>query len=247
MGNYMMATSSLNKWATMLGVQLDIQIMTGVTYIDFGRNVLANTFWNSKATHLIFIDSDVGFITNNFFELLLCQKDIVGGMYTRRQINWDSVHKAVLAGVPPDCLEFCSGDFPIHTLKDHPVIIDDQPQKVLTLPTGFLCISRKAFETYHKAHPDQVTTPGNPGHYGIQFFRAGTVLCDDGSRGQDSEDNLFCKDLLKLGIHTWVCPWMDLTHMGDHLYKAKFADSSGAYLSTPGWLEAQKEKQKELG
>lgn len=239
MGNYMMAISSLQKWSTLLGLPVDIQTMMGVTYIEFGRNVLANTFWKSECTHLVFIDSDIGFITNNFFELLLCDKDIVGGMYTRRKINWHAVHKAVLEGVPPECLEYCAGDFPIHTLKDHPVRIESEPQKVLTLPTGFFCISRKALELYHKSYPEMVSTPGNPGYYGIQFFRSGTITCDDGTKGHDSEDNLFCKDMLKLGVNTWVCPWMDLTHYGDHLFKARFADSAGAYLSTPGWLEKQ--------
>lgn len=237
MGNYHMSVMTVARYAEKLGMELDIQMYFGCTYIELGRNILANTFWKSDCTHLVFIDADNGFMANHFFELLLCKKDIVGGIYTKRKINWDAVHAAVLAGVPAHQLAHCAGDFPIHALEGHPINIGHEPQKVLTMPTGFLCISRKTFATYVSAFPDRKTTPGNPGSYGIQFFTAGTVKCGDGSVGFDSEDNLFCKDMLTLGIDTWVCPWMEVSHYGEHEFKSCFACSNGAYVHIPGWLE----------
>lgn len=239
MGNYHLSVQSVSKWAALMGINLQIQMLFGCSYIEQGRNVLANTFWNSDCTHLVFIDADNGFITNNFFELLLCQKDIVGGVYTKRKINWTAVHKAALAGVPANMLEHCAGEFPFHALEGHDIKIEPTPQKVLSLPTGFLSISRNALKTYVNAHPTRKTTTGNPGSYGIQFFKAGTITCDDGTKGFDSEDNIFCKDMLKLGVHTYLCPWMEISHYGEHEFKACFACSQGAYVHIPGWLEAQ--------
>lgn len=244
MGNYELAMISLSKWAERLDVHLDVQRLMGCSYIEQGRNVLANTFWNSDCTHLVFIDADNGFITNNFFELLLTKKDIVGGCYTKRKINWEAVHRAVLAGVPPEMLAHCSGEFPMHALPGEGIQIGHEPQKVLTLPTGFMSISRKALETYVKAFPDRKTTPGNPGHYGIQFFDAGTKTHRDEkgemTRGFDSEDNTFCKEMLTLGINSWLCPWMTISHYGEHLFEACFPCSNGAFVHLPGWIEAQK-------
>ncbi len=240
--NYHLSMVSLSKYAQKLGVELDTRMISNCTYIEQGRNVLANTFYESDCTHLIFIDADNGFITNNFFELLLTKKDIVGGLYTRRRINWHSVHAAALAGMPPEMLSHAAGDFPIHPLAGHDIQIGHEPQKVLTMPTGFLCISRHAFETYVKAFPDRKTTPNNPGHYGIQFFRAGTIKCPDGSVGYDTEDNLWCKDLLTLGVNTYYCPWMQISHYGEYEFNACHPCSVGSYVHLEGWLDKQQPK-----
>ena len=250
-GNYHLSIQSVSKWGALLGVNIDIQMLMNCSYIEQGRNVLANTFYNSDCTHLIFIDSDNGFVTNHFFELLLAQKDIVGGVYTKRKINWDAVHKAVLQGVPVEGLAHCAGDFPMHALQDHEIKIGVEPQKVLTLPTGFLCISRKTFDTYVKAFPDRKTTPNSPGHYGIQFFQAGTFKSQNEKGetvvGFDSEDNVFCKDMLTLGINTWVCPWMQISHHGEYLFDSCFACSSGAYVHFAGWQERQEKAVNDRG
>lgn len=243
-GNYHLSIQSVSKWGALLGVDIDIQMLMNCSYIEQGRNVLANTFWNSNCTHLVFIDSDNGFITNNFFELLLTKKDIVGGAYTKRRINWEAVHYAALQGIPANRLDHCAGDFPIHTLKDHDLVIGQEPQKVLTLPTGFLCISRNAFKKYIEAFPERETTPNSPGHYGKQFFQAGTFRSQNENGetvvGFDSEDNIFCKDMLTLDVNTWVCPWMQISHHGEYLFDSCFSCSSGAYVHFEGWKERQK-------
>jgi len=241
MGNFELAMHSLSRWAEKLGMAIDTQMLMGCCYIESGRNTLANTFIKSDCTHLVFVDSDIGFITNNFFELLLTQKDIVAGLYTRKKVNWKAVHAAALAGVPPEMLEHCSGDFPIHCLPGKGVEMNHEAQKVLTMPSGFMCISRKAFETFMKAKPERQTTPGNPGHIGWEFFRARVVESVDSTgtktSGFDSEDNIFCKEMLTLGIDTYVCPWMNLTHYGEHLFQACWPCSIGAYVHLPGWME----------
>ena len=243
MGNYDLSMQSLAKWAARVGMDIDSRMLMGCSYIEQGRNVLANTFWDSKCTHLVFIDSDIGFMTNSFFELLLTGKDVVGGVYTKRKINWQAVENAVKAGIPTEMLAHCSGEFPMHCLEGEGVTIGHEPQKVLTLPSGFMSISRKALETYVKAHPERKTTPGNPGHYGIEFFKAGTMdqAEKDGSvtRGFDSEDNVFCKDMYRLGVNTWVCPWIHLSHSGEHVFEACLPCSQGAYVHWKPWMEKQ--------
>ncbi len=247
-GNYHLSMVSLARWAAIHGVKLDTQMLFGCTYIEQGRNVLANTFWNSDCTHLFFVDADNGFITNHFFELLLCQKGIIAGLYCKRIIDWEAVRRAVLDGVPTELLPHCTGNFPMHALEGHPITIGQEPQKVLTMPTGFMCIERKTLKTYVEAFPDRKTTPGNPGDYGIQFFRAGTIELKDENgaltRGFDSEDNIFCKDMLTLGVNTWLAPWFSLTHHGEYTFEACLPCSQGAYLHWPEWLAKQSQATK---
>lgn len=232
MGNYELAMAATMRWAGMLGLMVKPEHLFGATYVELGRNYLANQFWNSGFTHLIFLDADQGWIANNLLELVLCTAnpgmDIVAGLYPRRKINWPAVERAVKAGIPANMLSHCSGDFPIHALKDHDIEIGTNPQKVLTMPTGFMCITRRALDIYVKAFPERKTTPGNPGHFGIEFFRAGVQQVEE-SRGFDTEDNLFCKDMLGLGIHTWFCPWMNVSHFGEQLFEACLPCSLGHY------------------
>ncbi len=242
-GNYHLTTLAIAKWAAIIGMQVDTQLLFGCSYIEQGRNTLANTFWNSDCTHLFFIDTDNGTMANHFFELLLCQKDIIGGLYPKRQFNWEGIRQAAIDGVPANLLAHSSGHFPYHMLEGSPVTIGHEPQKVLTLPTGFMCISRHALKTLRKAFPTRETTPGNPGHYGYQFFKAGTFTTPN-EKGQmvtgfDSEDNAFCKEMLTLGINTYLAPWVPVTHHGEYTFEACLPCSHQAYVHTPGWTESK--------
>jgi hypothetical protein len=247
MGNYELAMASTMRWAGILGLDVRPMHLFGATYIDVGRNYLANGFWESNCTHLIFLDADQGWTANHLFELVLCTepgRQIVAGLYPRRKINWENVRKAVLSGVPTKMLEHCSGDFPMHALPGHDIAIGNEPQKVLSMPTGFMCITRKCLEMYVEAFPNRKTTPGNPGHFGIEFFRAG-VQEVNGSRGADSEDNIFCKDMLTLGVNTWFCPWMHITHFGEHLFQACLPCSLGMYGAHMDLEDLERRKREE--
>lgn len=240
-GNYHLTNLAIAKWAAMIGMKVDTQFLFGCSYIEQGRNVLANTFYNSDATHLFFIDTDNGTQANHFFELLLTQKEIIGGLYPKRNFNWEAIHKAALDGVPANRLAHSAGHFPYHMLEGSPLTIGHEPQKVLTLPTGFMCISKAALKKYVKAFPNRKTSNNTPGSYGIQFFRAGTFEQTDEKGNKynsfDSEDNHFCKDMLTLGVNTYVAPWVPVTHQGEYLFEACLACSNGAYIHTPNWIE----------
>lgn len=234
MGNYLLALSATMRWAGILNLDVTPEFLFGATYVQLGRNYIANAFMKSSATHLLFIDADNGFIPNNVFELLLTEKDIVGGLYPRRKTNWKAVHAAVLAGIPPEGLEHCSGDFPMHPLSGNDIEMGHEPQKVLTMPTGFLLISRKAFEVYEKNYPERYTTEGYPGYFGKEYFRAQVVESTSPTgeviKGFDTEDNLFCKDVQPFGIDTYFCPWMSISHFGRELHEACLPCSMGHYV-----------------
>lgn len=246
-GNYHLTTLAIAKYGALFGMQIDTQLLFGCSYIEQGRNTLANTFWNSDCTHLFFIDTDNGTMANHFFELLLCQKDIIGGVYTKRQFNWETIRQAAIDGVPADKLNHTPGIFPYHMLEGHPVTIGHEPQKVLTLPTGFMCISRNTFKRYVEAFPERKTTEGHPGHYGIQFFKAGTfeTLNEKGEKvvGFDSEDNTFCKEMLMLGINTYLAPWVPVSHHGEYTFEACLSCSSGGYVHWDEWLAKRMAKK----
>jgi hypothetical protein len=66
--------------------------------ITRARNELARIFLESDHDYLMFIDADIGFDSEAIAHLLLADKDTVCGIYPKKEVNWDSVKRAVAAG-----------------------------------------------------------------------------------------------------------------------------------------------------
>jgi hypothetical protein len=49
-------------------------------------------------------------------------------------------------------------------------------------------------------------------------------LIDPDSKRYLSEDYMFCQWMQKVGIHTWMCPWMKLLHTGSYTFGGSLVD-----------------------
>lgn len=100
------------------------------SYIHDARNKIVDAALEAKATHLIFIDSDMQFSPDSIQKLVERDKDIVGGLYFRRQaphnpiINQKDGKRLVIPPVWPKNDLF----------------------EVFGIGTGFLMIKMKVFE-----------------------------------------------------------------------------------------------------
>ena len=61
------------------------------------------------------------------------------------------------------------------------------------------------------------------------YFQA---LIDPEHKRYLSEDYMFCKWASKIGIKTWLCPWIELDHMGSYLFKGSL-DSIASIGANP--------------
>ena len=52
------------------------------------RNVLTHQFLESQATHLMWIDSDIGFNATDIVSMLIADRDIVCGIYPKKEVDW---------------------------------------------------------------------------------------------------------------------------------------------------------------
>ena len=182
----------------------------------------------------MFIDSDIAFNPNDVLTLAALNKDIIGGPYPKKCIAWEKVRNAVDAGhadEKPDELENYTGDFVFNPVGGTNEIKITEPVEVLEIGTGFMLVAREVFEKFRDAYPQFAYKPAHnrSEHFdGSRYIHAffDTVIDSDafageGSSGSDrylSEDYMFCQFTRKIGIKTWLCPWMKLGHVGNYVF-----------------------------
>lgn len=157
-----------------LSVQLTQYQIPHVTYFLFNeslitraRNYLVDEFLRSDCTHLMFIDSDIGFIPKDVVALLAISdtesdKDIVCAPYPKKTIAWEKIREAVNKGVAddnPNELSNYVGDFVFNPAYGVSSFKVDEPVEVLEGGTGFMLIQRKVFEKYAAAYPHLAYRP----------------------------------------------------------------------------------------
>ena len=110
-----------------------------------------------------------------------------------------------------------------------------EPVEVLEGGTGFMMIQKHVFEKFGEAHPellykpDHVRTANFDGSRQIHAF-FDTVI-DPKSNRYLSEDYMFCQWSRDLDIKVWMCPWMQLKHMGSYIFGGDLASLASVGVS----------------
>jgi hypothetical protein len=187
----------------------------------------------------MFIDSDIGFDPNDVLSMLALMdqddpksdKHIMCGPYPKKTIAWEKIKRAVDKGFAdenPGELERFVGDYVFNPQEGQVNVRLDEPVKVLEGGTGFMMVTRHAFEEFQKAYPDYSYKPDHvrTKHFDgtreiMMYFQA---LIDPDSKRYLSEDYMFCQWMRKVKVDTWMCPWMKLMHTGSYTFGGSLTD-----------------------
>ena len=239
-GMYCKSTADLAKLTTHYEMDVKFFYLFNESLITRARNYCVDEFLRSDYTHLMFIDSDIGFDPNDVLSLAALmdpdapdgeKKEIMCGPYPKKTISWEKVKRAVDKGFAddnPGVLERFVGDYVFNPAEGQREVKIDEPVKVLEGGTGFMMIQRSAFEKFAKAYPDysylpdHVRTKAFDGSREIMmYFQA---LIDEKSKRYLSEDYMFCQWMREIGVDTWMAPWMRLQHTGSYTFGGSLAD-----------------------
>ena len=113
-GYYTQSVMELNMALQKAQIEAQYSFMFNESLITRARNALTNAFLKSDCTHLMFIDSDIKFRSGDIMGMLEADKDLICGIYPKKEINWDSVKKAMDAGVTNDKLKNYTGSFVVN-------------------------------------------------------------------------------------------------------------------------------------
>ena len=79
--NYMYMISLINLLTHLgqNGITSMFEIAANESLITKARNILVEGFLKSDATHMLFIDADLGFDANDVLRMIQADKDLIGG------------------------------------------------------------------------------------------------------------------------------------------------------------------------
>lgn len=201
---------SLQKLALQKGVELDFVFLSGNAMITSARNNLVSIFLKSNFSHLLFIDSDISFNSDQVLEMVLSDKEVIGAVYPQKDIVWERVRQASLQGLTSQQLPSVASTYAFNTISNDTVILGDKNiVEVKHLGTGMLCIRRTVFDTLKNIVNSYVNEKKELEY---EFFSVNV------KEGIFTEDFYFCELWRKTGGKIFLAPWVLLKHTGSHTF-----------------------------
>jgi hypothetical protein len=256
-GMYTRAVADLAAICAKYGIPLQLYFLFNESLITRARNYCADEFLRSDATHMLFIDSDIGFNPQDVLALLAMQDDdsdydVIGAPYPKKCISWEKIKLAVDKGIAdedPNKLEKFVGDYVFNPRNGQREIPIGEPVEVMEMGTGFMMIRRKTFDKYKEVFPhlhykpDHIRTDAFDGTREIMAYF--DCIIDPVSKRYLSEDYMFCYNVQKAGMKVWFCPWMQTQHVGTYVFGGSLADLASIGASaTADSASLKKDKAK---
>ena len=236
-GLYVKSILDLQAMCAQLKIQTRFSFLFNESLITRARNYMVDEFLRARTgateefpegqeyTHMIFIDSDIEFNPEHVLHLLALDKDIVGGPYPKKTINWGNVARAFKKNIDtsPDELVEITGEYVFNPVPGTIKFSVYHPLDVLEVGTGYMLIKREVFNKYKEYYPNYSYKPDHVGQK--HFDGSREIHCyfqaeiDPISKRYLSEDYLFCQNWRKMGGQVWLAPWITSTHLGTMGFK----------------------------
>jgi hypothetical protein len=184
--------------ASRAGLNWSLDTMVNESLIPRGRNnLMAKMMFNKAATHFMFIDADIRFEADSIFQMLVYEKDVIGGLYPKKSIPTNYVINLL----------------PQTQIQGDVFTVD-------TIGTGFLIFKRHVYEQMCQAMPETkyVDDVGLGKQYEPHMYAIFDCKIDEKGHYL-SEDWLFCRRWQKLGGQIWAHSKVLLNHVGHYEFK----------------------------
>jgi hypothetical protein len=197
------------------GFNLKVLFKDGDALITRARASLVSQFLDDPAaTHLLFVDADIGFEPEQVLRLIQSGADMCAAVYPIKRLDWDKITAAVAARRPNPGRAALQYVFQVE--DPNAVIQKGDFVKVSYAGTGFLMIRRAALERMCAHYPqlkykrDHSIDAAIPSENRFALFEC--MIAEDGT--YLSEDFAFCKRWTDMGGEIWADLKSKLTHVG---------------------------------
>lgn len=173
-------------------ISCEYRIVTSGSLLCAERNRLVMSFLHSDCTHMLCIDSDIGWPPNAVLGLLSKKVDFAAGLYPARGDK---------------CFLFRP------TLNPDGSVVVDKEKGLLSMqyiPAGFMLLTRNLLQTMVDDNPEMKFVPKDPkADSGYALFN--TEVYEGEFWG---EDFVFCRVARNSGFDIWVDPMIEFNHAG---------------------------------
>lgn len=225
--HFMRSVLELQAACAERGIGLHVELGGGDALITRARAAMADKFLKSSATHLLFVDANIGFQPGQVFRLLDADRDLVGGVYPLKSIDWTKVRQAVADGKRD--LMAASVGYVVRFIPspDHSVEVDDDGfGPVAYVGTGFMMIRRGVIERVAAAHPELRARLGDlAGGGATEAAMIFETLIEPETGEHLSEDYAFCRRWRDLGGEVFADFQTRLIHVGHAAYAGSLMDA----------------------
>lgn len=184
---------------------ISIELITAVndSIIHHARSNLANFFYhNTEATHLLWVDADIGFHSGDVRKLIETNVDFAAATYPKKTLPLRYSCALPQEGVVWN--------------EPHTAI------KAAYVGSGFQLLSRRVFERIAKAFPELKYVPRSESRHVSAAEVADSYHYYDTYTTKDGmlvgEDYAFCQRFRKAGGTIWLRPDITLAHVGSHVF-----------------------------
>ena len=202
-----------------MGIAYSISTLFNESLVTRARNTcVAFMMGNPAATHLMFVDADIEWQASSVLKLASLDKDIIGGTYPKKTINWQKVQLQAMedaAKAQGQFIHTAGADFVINAIpgqKGEIVEVED-------IGTGFLMIKREVIQKMFDEYPlkKYKNTIGlEPKYNDLCYALFDTMLVNGHYL---SEDYGFCRLWKRLGGSIYLDKSIILGHYGTYMFK----------------------------
>ncbi len=185
-------TSLLDFFAYSIktGISWSLETLPNCSLISLGRSMMLNKALKDKSwTHAMWIDADIVFRPEYIHSMILDDKDIVGGLYPKKEFPINFASSPVPSGEETESL-----------------------YETLHVATGFMLIKREVVEKMNEHYKEELSTNYQGNKSFVHLFHP--IIDRDNNDLYLSEDFAFCKRATDIGFKCFVTRRFTLSHIG---------------------------------
>jgi hypothetical protein len=206
--------------------QVEVAVQWGDALVSRARQDLVTRFLEiPQATHLLFIDSDIGFSAEQAFRLLDFDAEMAAAAYPDKRMDLERIRKAQGRKGPLQGPEIWS--YGVEFEDPGKITLKDGFARALYAGMGFVLLKKSVFQKMIQHYPELKYTggflPSDPYPQSQNRYALFNEFIDESTGRYLAEDRSFCRRWTRIGGEIWVDAQSRLQHVGPTVFDGDFS------------------------
>ena len=224
--HYFKACLEFQKDCLARKIPVMFQVMKS-SLVTQGRQLCVSGFLGTKATHLLFIDSDISFSYKSIERMIAYDKDICLVPYPIKSMDSDKIRQRIKEGSTLDP-KILGNQYTMSVEDPRNVTVTEGFIEVERGPTGCMLIKREVFDKLIKEYPEftikQHTLIDGKLVEREHMYNFFDSYWDPKEKTYTGEDFYFCKLAKHAGIKMYALIDEYISHHGEFTYTGRLLD-----------------------